>query len=345
MAISFNLADAVSGLFAKILGSGVAPQTTDNAVVVLHRPDDPLIAGQASYVIGQGAQLALGQNVVLASAGAGAFDVGVLRSVSLEIVPAAGTVTAGAITFEGSNDGANFVPIIMYDRAAPAAAPVSTYNLAASTPRYFVGDVCWKYFRARISTGITGTTTGVQCFSLWAAQDFTPIIFGVRQTDGTNVAPTMDAAARRGYFQVSDGTNSPAIKAASTPVAAADPTLAVAQSPNLPTASKYSALAAATNNAANIKGSAGKVLNISVANYKATAILVKLYNKATAPVPGTDTPLLSIIVPATSSKEIAWGVWGKYFATGIGISMTGALTDADNTSLAANDCRVDLDYI
>jgi hypothetical protein len=345
MAISFNLADAVSGVFAKILGSGVAPQTTDNALVVMHRPDDPFLAAPFTFVTGQAGQLSLNQNIVLAAAGAGSYDTGANRSVALEIVPAAGTVTAGVITFEGSNDDANWVPITLYDRAAPAAAPVSSITLVASTPRYLAGDIIWKKLRARISTGITGTTTGVQCFSMFSQQDYTPSIFQVRLSDGTNVGPVGDAAARGLYVRPTDGTSAQTMKAASTPAVAADIGAVVSQSPNLPVASKYSALAAATNNAANIKASAGKVMNVSIANYKAAAILVKFYNKSTAPVPGTDAPLFSVIVPATASKEIEWGPWGKYFATGIGISMTGAATDADNTSLAANDARVDVDYI
>lgn len=53
-----------------------------------------------------------------------------------------------------------------------------------------------------------------------------------RITDGTNTMPTMDVAARRGYVQLTDGTNNPAVKAASTAAIATDPALVVAISPN-----------------------------------------------------------------------------------------------------------------
>jgi hypothetical protein len=54
----------------------------------------------------------------------------------------------------------------------------------------------------------------------------------VKVTDGTNVMPTQDIAARAGFHKVTDGTNTAAVKAASTAAAAADPSLVVAISPN-----------------------------------------------------------------------------------------------------------------
>lgn len=54
-------------------------------------------------------------------------------------------------------------------------------------------------------------------------------------TDGTNTQPTGDVAARSIFTQVSDGTNGPvAVKAASTAALAADPSLVTAFSPNSP---------------------------------------------------------------------------------------------------------------
>lgn len=126
------------------------------------------------FVIGQGSQTALNQNIVLDVAGTASFDCYQFNSLSLEVVPASGTVTAGAITFEGSNDNVNFVATSLYDDASPRAMPVSTYTLVASTPRYFSGSVHFRYFRARISTGVTGTTAGVQCHSAFRLQNYTP---------------------------------------------------------------------------------------------------------------------------------------------------------------------------
>jgi hypothetical protein len=56
----------------------------------------------------------------------------------------------------------------------------------------------------------------------------------VTVSDGTNTMPTADVAARAQFGKVTDGTNTAAVKAASTAAAAADPSLVVGLSPNSP---------------------------------------------------------------------------------------------------------------
>lgn len=54
----------------------------------------------------------------------------------------------------------------------------------------------------------------------------------VQVTDGTNTMPTGDAVGRAIFHKITDGTNTAAVKAASTAAVAADPALVVAISPN-----------------------------------------------------------------------------------------------------------------
>lgn len=166
--------DGIEGLLTTIdadtsaLAGAVSGSKVQTDVLTL-----PAVHFQDVYVTGQGSQTTLNNNVILATAGTGSYDTlngttGIsFRSVSLTIVPAAGTVTAGVISFEGSNDNTNFVTVFLSDSANVTAEPVSSVTLAASTNRHFVGAIPFRYFRARISTGITGTTTGVQCFSVF----------------------------------------------------------------------------------------------------------------------------------------------------------------------------------
>ena len=89
----------------------------------------------------------------------------------------------------------------------------------------------------------------------------------VQVTDGTNVMPTMDVAARAGFFKLTDGTNTAAVKPASTAAAAADPSGVVALSPNSPlstgtntigaTASESATGAAVPAKATQVAGSDG----------------------------------------------------------------------------------------
>lgn len=126
------------------------------------------------HLIGQGSQLALNQNILLEVAGVGSLDCLQYRQISIQVIPAAGTITAGVITFEGSNNGVNFQSVALYDVNSLTASPVTNYTLAASVNRSFAGAILFKYFRARILTGVTGTTTGVQAFAMLRMSPFTP---------------------------------------------------------------------------------------------------------------------------------------------------------------------------
>ena len=331
---------------AEVKPGSVTPVTSDSALVVGLRPDDPSITQFAPiFVTGAGGQTALGNNILLAVAGTGSYDVDDNRSVSLEIVPAAGTVTAGTVIFEGSLDGANWVAINMYDRAAPQNAPISSYTIVASTPRYFVGDVLWKFFRVRLSVGVTGTTTGVQCFSFFSRQDYTPILYSVRLSDGTTQGPVGAAVASRIFVQPSDATSAQTMKAASVAPLPADIGAVVSLSPNLPVTSMYSVLSLATTNAVSIKATAGKIYAASIMNASAATKYVRLYNLAVAPTVGTSTPYKVIAVPATSSKEVECGTLGLTFSAGISIAITNLAPDNDATAVAAGDVRVLIAYI
>ena len=78
------------------------------------------------------------------------------RTVALQIITGVGVTTAGVISFEGSNDGAAWSAMTMIDQATPGAAGVTTMTTAASTNRFFMGPVYFRYFRARVSTAVAG---------------------------------------------------------------------------------------------------------------------------------------------------------------------------------------------
>jgi hypothetical protein len=92
--------------------------------------------------------------------------------------------------------------------------------------------------------------------------------------------------------------------------------------------------AAASTNATSLKASAGDLFFIrcKVAN----ACFLKLYNKASAPTVGTDTPVLTFDL-AVGQNLIPLPSKGHYFSTGIAYAITGLAADADTTNVAAND--------
>lgn len=104
----------------------------------------------------------------------------------------------------------------------------------------------------------------------------------------------------------------------------------------------YPKVALASNNAAIVKAAAGTVTGWSIYNNAGYPIFVKLYNKLTIPIPGTDVPLQTIGVQAGASSLITSA--GYSYSLGIGIAITKLIDDLDNTPVAAKDCVLDLFY-
>jgi hypothetical protein len=104
------------------------------------------------------------------------------------------------------------------------------------------------------------------------------------------------------------------------------------------------AISANSTNGTSVKASPGNLYGLAVSNVTASPRYFKLYNKATAPIPGTDTPITTIAVPASSTVIRVYPV-GLFFSTGIGYGATGAIADADATVIGAGDLSMDVDTL
>lgn len=141
------------------------------------------------YVTGAAAQSALGNNLLLATAGTTSVDCmpqteAHVRSIQVQIAASAG-ISAGQIIFEWSNNDTVFFPAHMWEVTAAsnvtaATAANAAFSVAANANRSFVGKVPGRYFRCRISTAFTGGT--VQAFARLSISDFIPFV----QTLGTS---------------------------------------------------------------------------------------------------------------------------------------------------------------
>jgi hypothetical protein len=94
--------------------------------------------------------------------------------------------------------------------------------------------------------------------------------------------------------------------------------------------------ATASTNATSVKATAGNVYHIVAANMATSARFLKLYNKATAPVVGTDTPLVTLYLPAGGGYSDVFDI-PLGFTVGIAYAVTGGVGDGDTTAVAAND--------
>lgn len=172
-------------------------------------------------------------------------------------------------------------------------------------------------------------------------------------TGGTGTVTTLDKilkAASTGSPAATDpaiavtirdvNVNGQATMANSSPVVIASNQSQLPVSPgvtsvaNGATASRINA--AASTNATSLKASAGQLYTIDVYNAAAYAVFLKLYNKASAPTVGTDTPVMTIPVSAGGGYSKTWPM-GLPFATGIAYAITKLQADSDTTVVVAGD--------
>jgi len=102
-------------------------------------------------------------------------------------------------------------------------------------------------------------------------------------------------------------------------------------------------LSAASTNATSVKASAGQVFGYYLFNANAATRYLKLYNKASSPTVGTDTPVATIPIPAGAAANVEF-TQGVAFATGIALALTTGIADADTGAVAANEVVVNLFY-
>ncbi|HET8870412.1 MAG TPA: hypothetical protein VFM48_08205 [Aquabacterium sp.] len=94
--------------------------------------------------------------------------------------------------------------------------------------------------------------------------------------------------------------------------------------------------AANSTNATVAKATGGAVFRITGQNTNAAARYLKLYDKATAPTVGTDTPVETLPLPASSPFNFEWSN-GRSFSAGISYALTTGSADNDTGALTAGD--------
>lgn len=238
------------------------------------------------------------------------IDCSTFSNIALQV---AGTFAAMNCTFEVSNNSTNGVDgnwgIIQAARSNANTAETATGNLSAS-PAYLweVSVNPYKWFRVRCTARTSGTQTWTLVPGAYATE-VTPVV----QTTGT---------------QAISGT----VTATVTPPAPATP---------------YFLNSAASTNGALILTGTSSLHSLWATNTGATVAFVKLYNKATAPVVGTDVPEMIIPIPAAVSgvpgvANPETGFIPFRFALGLGIAITGGVADNDTTAVAAGQVKVKL---
>lgn len=105
-------------------------------------------------------------------------------------------------------------------------------------------------------------------------------------------------------------------------------------------------ISAGSTNATSVKASAGQVFGIYAHNINAAVRYLKLYNKASAPTVGSDTPVLTLPIPGNTAGAgfVLEPSNGIAFSTGIALALTTGVADSNSTAVAANEIVVNLLY-
>ncbi len=313
-----------------------------NGVYVVSVPDMQKVRARASGALGATTTINL-------DAGNAVMGVEVLGAVSLA------TGSTGLIGSVQVTDGTHFLPTMdaagragfqkLTDGANTAAVKAASTAAAATDPALVVA----------VSPNNTIAVTQSGAWSLSANQSV-----NVNQLAGT-ATDTNSGNKSAGTLRVVLATDQPQLtnalkvdgSAATQPVSG---TVNAAQSgtwtvqpgntanttPWLVTPTPSTALSgsriksAASTNGTSVKASAGKIFGLSVSNNTSSNRWLKLYDKATAPTVGTDTPIETILIPPNGGRNVEWSL-GYPFATGIAYAITGGVADTDTTATAADD--------
>jgi len=108
-------------------------------------------------------------------------------------------------------------------------------------------------------------------------------------------------------------------------------------------ATPYKLISAATTNATSVTAVPTALLGITAQNATAALRYLKLYDKAAAPVVGTDVPVETIALQPNSTFRAAYPR-GLAFLAGLACALTAGQADTDATAVAAGDVLVDLEY-
>ena len=101
---------------------------------------------------------------------------------------------------------------------------------------------------------------------------------------------------------------------------------------------------AATTNATIVRAAATVLGSLEAENRSASIRYLKIYNKATAPTVGTDTPLWTIMLPANSVRNVTIPAFGLRLSAGFALAITAGLYDSDVAAVAADEISLNWSY-
>jgi hypothetical protein len=216
------------------------------------------------------------------------LDVSQYKFISLQLT---GNWVA-TVSFQGSNDGGTFYPIV----TSNPSGGLANGETSTTENRLIKVPTIYRFVRIRATAYTSGIIEGVA--------------FGHRDENSSGLIAAIgpvtlnpETTKKIGNVGlVSDGTPS------------------------------YQKFISGTGlNATAVKGSPAKLTILNIVNGAATLRYFKIYNKASAPTVGTDIPLITITLPNGSSSFTLPAFIGIDFSVGLSFACTLGVADADTT--------------
>jgi hypothetical protein len=198
---------------------------------------------------------------------------------------------AATVTFEGSNDNTTFYSIATTDPSANGTGATT-----ATVNRVVKVPVLTKYIRARVSAYTSGTISAVA--------------YGHRDENSSGLISTLGTVTLAAETTKVIGT---------VKIDAAGP-------------NEFHSIISATGlNATSVATSAAKISILHLVNSVATARYFKMYNKASAPTVGSDTPFFTVSLPTGATTFQLPALVGIDFSLGISYAITLGVAPDDTT--------------
>jgi hypothetical protein len=255
----------------------------------------------------------------------GTWNIGTVTTLTTVTNPVAVT-ESGTWTVQPGNT-ANTTPWLVAGNVSNATSAIATgaTNMANVAYNYGFNGATWdqlqvdasKFLKVNCSAGCSSSTS----ITNWGGG-----VLGAMANYGT--APGAVLVPGINAFVTNANANGRAVSASSSPVVPS----------SAPTT--FHLIAANTTNATSVKGSAATLIGCQMSNNSTTPAYLKIYNKASSPTVGTDVPVVTAIIPGPAAggggSNIQFGPGGLALGTGFALAVTGVITDADTTAVAAS---------
>lgn len=255
----------------------------------------------------------------------GPIDVSGYNSFALQITSAG---SGNTLIVEGSNDQTNWSAISVMPPGNLASTPST--GVGAALANVWAGEVRTQFLRVRVSAYGSGTVS----VAMTLRRGPGPTYGGYQYVNGNFADGVADGGAP--------------VKVGCKVAASTLPTYSDGQRSNCtsggrgglrlhaPTTTVRLLSAAASTNATLIKSTPGDLFQIIGYNASTSVRYLKIYNKASAPTVGTDTPILTLPIPPSTGFAFDWPE-GYWFSTGMSFAITTGSPDADTGALTAGD--------